>query len=163
MAIETNAELLGRVPIFKGLSAAQLTAIAAVCEDRVFEEGAPILTAGEAGKAAYLILSGYVAPEPSSEGESVMDVLGYGTLLGELAMLVETIFTLTVTARWRVRVLVLDRVKLYVVMEQDPSIAFHFAEKLRSRLHALARDLRNMDAHFSVLEESLHQSLADAV
>jgi CRP-like cAMP-binding protein len=93
----------------------------------------------------------------------VVDVLGYGTLLGELAMLVETTFTFTVTARWRVRALVIDRAKLYAVMEQEPAIAFHFAEKLRHRLHGLARDLRRMDAQFDVLEQSLQQSLGEAV
>lgn len=161
MAIETNAELLGRVPIFQGLSAAQLHTIAASCDDRIFEEGTPILKAGGTGEAAYLILSGYVAPEAGVEAGSVMDVLGYGTLLGELAMLVETCFTLTVTARWRVRALVLDRVKLYALMETDPSIAFHFAEKLRYRLDGVAEDLRRMNAHFDALEQFLEESLGE--
>jgi CRP-like cAMP-binding protein len=162
MAIETNAELLGRVPIFKGLSAAQLTTIAASCNDRIFEEGAPILKEGEMGQAAYLILSGYVAPEANVADGAVMDVLGYGTLIGELAMLVETCFTLTVTARWRVRALVLERVRLYALMEEDPSIAFHFAEKLCHRLNALAQELRRMDAHFQALEQSLEHSIDKA-
>jgi CRP-like cAMP-binding protein len=162
MAIETNAELLGRVPIFKGLSAAQLTTIAASCDERIFEEGAPILKGGEIGHAAYLILSGYVAPEASVDDQSAMDVLGYGTLLGELAMLVETCLTFTVTARWRVRALVLERARLYALMETDPSIAFHFAEKLCHRLNGLARDLRWMDAHFQALEQSLEHSIGQA-
>jgi CRP/FNR family transcriptional regulator, cyclic AMP receptor protein len=159
MAIETNAELLGRVPIFQGLSTLQLTTIAAGCEDLIFEEGTPIFKAGETGQAAYLILSGYVAPEASVDDGAVTDVLGYGTLLGELAMLVETCFTFTMTARWRVRALVLDRARLYAQMETDPSIAFHFAEKLRDRLRGLAQDLRRMDAHFCALEQSVEQSI----
>jgi CRP-like cAMP-binding protein len=162
MALETNAELLGRVPIFSGLSAAQLTRIAAAGADLYFEEGTAILKAGETGPAAYLILSGYVAPEAPSDAPAMVDVLGYGTFLGELAMLVETCFTLTVTARWRVRALALERPSMYALMEQDPSLAFHFADKLRSRLHNLARDLRYMDQQFDVLEKSL-QHIAEAV
>jgi CRP-like cAMP-binding protein len=162
MAVETNAELLGRVPIFQGLSPVQLMTIARYGTEVCFGEGTPILQAGNRGEAAFLILSGFVAPEQSFEAMFATDVMGYGTLLGELAMLVETTFTLTVIARWPVRALRLSRATMYGLMEEDPAIAHHFSGKLLERLRRLARDIRRADAHFAAIETSLEHTIAIA-
>ena len=47
-------------------------------------------------------------------------------------------------------------------METDPSIAHHFAEKITERLIFLARDLREVDARFAILEASLDEVIATA-
>ena len=160
MALETNAELLGRVPIFQGLQPEQLTAIAGIGREVFFEQGSAVLSAGEHGHAAFLILSGSVAPESFEETLNAPEFLGYGTFLGELAMLVETTFTLNVVARWQVRALALDRQDMQAVMEADPAIAFHFSNKLVERLRLLAGDLRRMDGRFANLELSVEHAIS---
>ena len=160
MALETNAELLGRVPIFQGLQPEQLTAIAGIGREVFFEQGSAVLSAGEHGHAAFLILSGSVAPESFEDSLNPPEFLGYGTFLGELAMLVETTFTLNVVARWQVRALALHRQDMQGVMEADPAIALHFSNRLVERLRRLAGDLRRMDGRFANLELSVEHAIS---
>jgi CRP-like cAMP-binding protein len=160
MALETNAELLGRVPIFQGLSPAQLDMIVGSCREVYFDPGTPLLVAGETGRAAFLILSGSALPALPEGQMHLSELLGYGTLLGELAMLVETTFTLTIIARWPVRALALERRTMYAIMESDPAIARHFSAILVERLCQLAEELREVDGYFAEIETSLENAAA---
>jgi CRP/FNR family cyclic AMP-dependent transcriptional regulator len=162
MALETNAELLGRVSIFDGLSKEQLTAIANKGKKTFFAEGADILRAGGKGDTTYLILTGLAVTEPTEESGLETELLEPGSLIGEVAMLVETTHTLTVKAKVRVRAMAISRDDLYEVMEADPSIAHHFSQKLLERLSSLATDLRQMDTRFAAVEFSLAHSIAAA-
>jgi CRP/FNR family cyclic AMP-dependent transcriptional regulator len=160
MALETNSELLGRVPIFDGLSKEQLTAIANKGKKTFFAEGADILTAGGKGDTTFLVLTGLAVTDPPAGSKLEAELLEPGSLIGELAMLVESTPTLTVRAKVRVRALALCRADLYEVMEADPSIAHHFSQKLVGRLALLAVDLRQMDTRFAAVEFSLASTIA---
>lgn len=160
MALEQNIELLGQVPIFEGLTQEQLAAIAGKGKKTYFAEGAVILRAGEKSDTAYLILTGSAATEPEAESGLKPDNLEAGTLLGEIAMLVESTQNLTIKAKVRVRALAIERSQLLEVMEADPSIAHHLSEKLVDRLIVLANDLRHIDARFAALELTLDHTLA---
>jgi CRP/FNR family transcriptional regulator, cyclic AMP receptor protein len=160
MTLETNAELLARGSIFQGLSPEQLSAIASSAKKSFFEAGATIVEAEKAGDTAYLILSGEAASRPPKNEGYVSEKLGAGTLIGELAMLVDTVYPVTIMAEGRVRALAIARKGLYEVMEADPSISAHFQEILLGRLTALAHDLHEVDAKFAALEETLDVALA---
>jgi CRP-like cAMP-binding protein len=162
MALETNAQLLGRVPIFQGLSPERLAIIADHGREIHLEQGRTLLCRGECGQGAFLILSGSVAVQPSEDSSYPPEVLGHGTFLGELAMLVETTFTVTVMTRWPVQALFLERATMFALMEDDPAIAHHFSEKLLERLRLLATNLRRVDGKFAMLELSLDQAIASA-
>jgi CRP/FNR family transcriptional regulator, cyclic AMP receptor protein len=161
MAVESNAELLGRVPLLEGLSQEQLTAIANKGKKAFFETRAPIVKEGQPGETAYLILSGRAVSE-SSDRKHTPENLEPCAFIGELAMIVETSHSVTVRAEERVRALAINRADLLEVMEADPSIARHFAEKLITRLTAFANDLRGVDAKFAALESSLDETIAAA-
>ncbi len=158
MALETNAELLGRVPVFHGLTDEQLAAIAAKGKKTYFAEGKALFTAGQKGDTAFLILTGLATTEPAAESGLEPELLEPGTLAGEIAMLVENTHTLTVKAKVRVRALAIPRAGLYELMETDPAIAHHFSQKLVDRLIVLAGDLREVDARFAMAEFSLAQA-----
>jgi CRP/FNR family cyclic AMP-dependent transcriptional regulator len=155
MALETNAELLGHVPIFDGLSKEQLTAIANKGKKTFFAEGAEIIKTGTKCDTSYLVLTGLALTESPEESSILPELLEPGSLIGELAMLVESTPTLTVKAKVRVRALAISRADLYEVMEADPEIAHHFAQKLVMRLTALATDLRLVDLQFAAVELSI--------
>lgn len=162
MAVETSAELLGRVPLFEGLTQEQLAAIVNKGKKTFFEVGAPIVTEGQAGETAYLILSGRAVTTPSEEAGFQPELLEAGALVAELSMIVETAYGITIVAMERVRALAISRSDLYEVMEADPGIAFHFSEKLVERLASLAFDLREVDAKFAALEATLDEAIAIA-
>ena len=52
--------LLGRVPLFEGCTRMDLSRIAALSEERIYHEGQVIVTAGDPGKAFYVITNGKV-------------------------------------------------------------------------------------------------------
>ena len=68
-----------------------------------------------------------------------------GSLIGEMAMLVEHDYGSTVVARDRVFCLKLMRSALHAQMLQDPSLAEHFHDHLTERLLQTAEELRRID------------------
>lgn len=160
MALDKNAELLGGVPIFHGLAPDKLAAIVAKGKKAFFEAGATIIKRRTKGKTGYLILSGRAATRPPKGSGAEPEVLEAGILVGEMAMLTETVYSLDVVVEERVRALAINRDDFFAVMEEDPSIAHHVAERITERLIFLARDLREVDARFAALEATLDDVIA---
>lgn len=160
MALDKNAELLGHVPLFSGLSQEQLSAIAGKGKKTFFEAGAPIVQRMKEGQCSYLVLSGVAKTRPPEGMRMEIETLETGALIGEMAMLTETVYGMDVEAEERVRALSIDRTDLYALMEEDPAIAYTIREKLTERLIFVARDLREADARFAMLEASLDDVIA---
>jgi CRP-like cAMP-binding protein len=152
--LESKIELLQNVPLFMGLPEVQLNAIAAAAQKTFFEAGENLITEGETGDTAYLILTGKAGCPKFEKGEALEEDLWPGTLVGEIAMLVETIHGITVTAKERLRALAIQRDAFRSVMEQYPELAQHISEKLLVRLHGLAADLRKVDNYLAELEKA---------
>lgn len=162
MALDKNAGLLGSVSLFHGLTPDQLAAIVAKGRKTFFEKGATIVKRHAKGRTAYLLLTGRAVTRPPKNAAIKAEVLEPGVLIGEMVMLTETVYGLDVIAQQRVRALSIDREDLFAVMEADPAIAHKLAEKITERLVFLARDLREADARFAVLEASIDDVIAQA-
>ncbi len=162
MALDKNAELLGCVPLFNGLAPDQLSAIVAKGRKTFFETGATIVKRGARGRTAYLLLSGRAVTRPPKGARIEAEKLEAGVLIGEMVMLTETVYGLDVIAEKRVRALSINREDLFAVLEADPAIAHKLAEKITERLIFLARDLREADARFAMLEASIDDVIAQA-
>jgi CRP-like cAMP-binding protein len=160
MALDKNAELLGGVPLFSGLTPEQLAAIVTKGKKTFFETGAPIVKRSADGLGGYLILSGRAITCPPEGIQMEPETLERGALIGEMAMLTETVYGMDVLAEERVRALCLERADLYALMEEDPAIAHGIREKITERLIFIARDLREADTRFAVLEASLDDVIA---
>jgi CRP-like cAMP-binding protein len=159
MVSDKNAELLSGVPLFDGLSLKQLLAVTAKGEKKFFENGETIVKARSKFKAAYLVLSGTVETRPPKKTGLQSESYESGTLIGEMAMLTETIAALDVVATERVRALAISREALFEVMEADPEIACYLSDKITDRLVLLAHDLRELDARLATLEFSADHAL----
>jgi CRP/FNR family cyclic AMP-dependent transcriptional regulator len=152
--LDQKIELLQQVPLFAGLPAGLLEAIADVGEKRYFEANETIIKEGEKGEAAFLILSGKACCLRSANGETFAEDLWPGTLIGELGMLVETVHAVTVTASERLRALAIGREAFRAVMEANPVVAKHISDQLLIRLHGLAAQLREVDNRLAQLEQA---------
>ncbi len=152
--LEWKIELLQNVPIFRGLSESQLRAIDDAGEKRFFEAGETLLKEGEKGTTAFLIVSGKALCPRMENGEAVTEDLWPGTLVGELAMLVETQHNYSVTATERLRALAITKDAFRQVMERDVTIAQHIANHLLTRLHGLAKELREVDNRLKNVEKA---------
>jgi CRP-like cAMP-binding protein len=144
MPIDTVVAPLLRVPLFAGLEPAQLSQIARHAERIRFRSGGVIIRAGEAGDAAYLIVSGRADRMPDAVSR-VREPVEPGSLLGEMAMLVEHIYGATVVAADAVRCLKISRTAMHAQMRNDPTLAEHLQQRITQRLLGLAHELRAID------------------
>lgn len=160
MTSKTSVELLRQIQLFADLTEEQLTAIVEKSTKTFFEEGSPIIVSGKPGKAAYLVLSGTAITKPPKSTRIPAEELGVGTLIGEIAALADTRYSLTIVAKERLRALMIERETLHALMEIEPAIAGAISEKLTERLIFLAHDLREVDAKFAMFEASMDEAIA---
>jgi CRP-like cAMP-binding protein len=148
--------LLG-APLFSGLAPLQLKVLALTAERVRFQDGEPVIQNGVDGDAAYLIVSGEVVldmDEDEPEGGE-RAVLPSGTLIGELAMLIETEHSSTVRAAGAVNALKFSRQMMHELMQRYPGMAEHFTAKIRVRLERMAETLREIDEMLDIGDETM--------
>ncbi len=136
--------LLG-VELFKGLRPLQIIEIARHAERIIYKPGDTIIEEGESGEAAVLIVSGEAVRVTGPGLNGRAERLAPGTLLGEMAMLIETQHTSTVIAKDAVRALRITRDDLHAQMSADPDLVDHFVRKISGRLAKLASHLRGVE------------------
>src|SRR5262245_12806343 len=109
MAIDRLVAPLLRVPLFAGLRPLQITELARRAERVIFRRGEIIARAGEPADGAYLIVSGSAEHIVRAGNRATSMPVEPGSLVGEMAMLVEHDFRDTVVARDRVLCLKIAR------------------------------------------------------
>jgi CRP-like cAMP-binding protein len=138
------AQRLLDLEIFQGLSRDHVERIAREADRIMFKPGQVIIRAGEHGEAAYLVLSG-TASATSAFAEVQDEVVTPGTLVGELAMLVEHEHAVTIVCREPIRAVRIGREMLQATMVEAPDVAEHFVARLSARLTRMATELRRID------------------
>jgi len=144
MAIEALVKPLLSLPIFRGLKPLQLTEIVRRAERIIYAPGTAIVAENQMSDAAVLIVSGNCVrldDDTASRGE----LLPEGSIIAELAMLVEVVHVSTIVAQDRVKALRLTRSQMREMMEDDPALVEHFSSHIVGRLHVLAEELSAVD------------------
>jgi CRP-like cAMP-binding protein len=145
MAFDHIVASLARIPIFAELRPLQIGRIAQQAEHCWFRRGDAITRAGAPGDGAYLIVSGDVQRTPRAGSPTPPEAIAPGSLVGELAMLVEHIYGATIVADGPVNCLKLARTMLHDQMCADPDIAERLARVIRTRLQLTTAELRGID------------------
>jgi CRP-like cAMP-binding protein len=153
MIIDALVAPLLRIALFQGLRPLQITEIARRAERIVFRPGQTIVEADQAADAAYVIVSGAAARTKGPDVGPEPEAVAVGSLVGEMAMLVETEHSSTVVATTPVRALRITRAGMYEQMTEDSALAEHMIAKISSRLQALAIELRRIDRSLAGAEE----------
>ena len=134
---------LMRVAAFNGLTPQQFSEIARHAEKLKFRREEVVTTAGKPGDGAFVIASG---PAERLEGAGhPREMLPPGSLIGEMAMLIEHDYQSTVIARDWVFCLKITRAAMHAQMREDPSLAEHFQRRVTERLLKVAEDLKQID------------------
>ena len=144
MSIEDDIAFLERVPILHRLGAPALRMLAIGAESRALEPGEVLFTAGEAADGGFIVQRGSLSLKPPRGGDEV--VAGPGTLLGESALLAETVRPATATAREGVSVMRISRAMFLKVLEGYPEAAHRLREVIVARADQWARDIDNVRA-----------------
>jgi CRP-like cAMP-binding protein len=145
MAIDALVKPFLALPLFRGLKPIQLTEIVRCADRIVYQPGEALIEEDQSGDAAIIIISGEAIRLHQSDESSQPEPVIEGSMLGELAMLVETIYTSTVIARSTVRALRITRTDMHALMQQDLSLAEHMTSQITARLKRLALELQSVD------------------
>jgi CRP/FNR family cyclic AMP-dependent transcriptional regulator len=139
MSVRADVETIRNIPIFSECEAAHLQLLAFSATRENFEPGRPLLVQGDTGNAAYLVLSGTV--EISSAGSGALGVAGPGALLGEVAMIGGSPYSITARAVDAVATARIDRELFLRVAREFPEFGTAVLRSLSRKLETAVEDL----------------------
>ncbi|MDX2205490.1 MAG: cyclic nucleotide-binding domain-containing protein [Hyphomicrobiaceae bacterium] len=145
MSVDRITTPLQRVALFASLKPHQLEEIALRAEKLRFRAGDVISHRGAPADGAYLIVSGQ-AECLDGQGGVEREPIDEGSIIGEMAMLIDHEYRSTVVARDRVLCLKINRATLVQQMLEDPTVADSLHEEMTRRLRRTAEELRRIDA-----------------
>lgn len=146
--IAAVTDALRENPVFARLDAKRLRIVALTGETLSFRPGERLFDRGEAGDAAYVVITGVAdVAIPTPEGETVIARLGRGELFGEIAALCDRPRTTAIRAEDELVCLRLDRDELRSILQEFPALALELIRIISDRLErtndALAASARS--------------------
>jgi CRP-like cAMP-binding protein len=135
VAIEDDIAFLARVPTFAKFGFAALQIVAIGSEARQLADGETLFHAGETTDAGYVIQTGslhLITNDPRLAEPAV--TFGPGALIGELALLTETVCSVTAVAAEPTTVIRISRNLFRKVLEGFPEAARLMRERLAARV-----------------------------
>jgi CRP/FNR family transcriptional regulator, cyclic AMP receptor protein len=174
MAGVPDAKDLGKLELFRGLSAAELMQVNDLLGRTKFPAGAMILTAEQPGEVAYIILEGTlkVSTIQGNGRELTLALLGPGEIVGELALADRAARSADVTALEPAVLVWLDRGTFERLRREIPGITENLLRLLARRLrlaNAQLQAMATLDVHgrvarqLLILADVLGEEVADGV
>lgn len=139
MSVRADVETFRRIPIFSECEPAHLQLLAFSAVRDSFEPGKPLIVQGKPGNAAFLILSGRV--DISTQESGPLGAAGPGALLGEVAMIGGSAYSITARAADEVVTVRIDRDLFLRVAQEFPEFGAAVLRTLAQRLELSVRDL----------------------
>jgi CRP-like cAMP-binding protein len=135
---EDRAELLGRVPVFAELGAADLARVAQVAVRRAFEPQQVIFREGDDSDTCYIVRSGHArATRQHADGRTItLANFGPGDIFGELAMFDDERRSATVQAIDDLETVAIPGSAMRGLLGRHPEIAVKLVIALGRRLRA---------------------------
>lgn len=142
MTLERDIDLLKRIPFFEGIAAEPLKLIAFSADGRDLADGQFLFSAGDPAEGGFVVVEGRVdLVDETKTPPKVLDRLGPGALIGELALIVETKRPATALAVGRARVLTVRRSLFRRMLDEYPEIAVTLRDRIAERLTALSPEI----------------------
>ncbi len=133
--------LIRQVPIFAELDAEDLEELAQIVEERRFEAGRDVFKEGDPGDAVYLIVKGdvtvFTGGGDTGRAEKVLNTLGAGACIGEMAVLDSAPRSATVRATSRTRMLRVPGEGFKRVMSERPEMSQAIVAELVRRMRGM--------------------------
>ena len=129
-------EVLKRVPLFSGLSEADIQSFADLARERSYPKGSVIVFEDDPGDAMYLVAAGQVKVVLIAEDgrEVILSVLGEGSFFGEMSVIDEEPRSAHVIAMEDSNLLVLRREDFHARLRQSPEVAISLLKEISRRL-----------------------------
>jgi CRP-like cAMP-binding protein len=145
MSIEDDIAFLDQIPMFHRLGGSALRILAISAEGYRVEPGQVLFRVGDVADGAYVVQQGSFALQPQRAGEAHV-VAGPGTLLGESALIAETLRPATATAREESTVLRISRAMFLKMLDGYPDAARRLRDEIAARADQWAREMDNIRA-----------------
>jgi NTE family protein len=161
--------LLAQSPLFAGLAESELEAIVSSGRPRRFAPGEELCRTGEACDYCWLITGGLVdvlAPSGEADAGEVIGRLRKGSMVGEVAVILDEPYSETVVASIPTSTLELSATQLSELLQRVPQMMVNMVRGLHGRLaHARARSVeREMGESVAlVVGASLRRTVPDLV
>jgi CRP-like cAMP-binding protein len=141
VALEDDIRRLSRISLFRALEADALRLIAFGAETRILRAGDILFRKGDRSDAGFILLSGSVALDPKSDGGPSAHIVAPESLIGEVALLVETERLATAIAREPSTVLKISRELFHRVLREYPESAKRLRAAMANELRSFVREL----------------------
>jgi CRP-like cAMP-binding protein len=139
MSVRADVETIRNIPIFSECEPAHLQLLAFSAAREAFEPGTAIMVQGETGNAAFLILNGLV--DVSTEEAGPIGEAGPGALLGEVAMIGGSPYSITARAVDAVSTARIDRDLFLRVAQEFPEFGAAVLRSLARKLELSVQEL----------------------
>lgn len=147
MSVEDDITFLEQVPTLSLLGRDALRILAIGAESRYVHSGEVLFNAGEAADVGYVIQEGSFTLKPDTSDAHARELtVQRGVLLGELALLTETVRPVTATANEPSTVLKIPRSLFLRMLEGFPQAAGRLRDYLSSRADQTAKDIGGLRA-----------------
>jgi CRP-like cAMP-binding protein len=124
-------EVLERVPLFAELDRAELESLGGAMREHAFSAGEEVTREGGAGDGFFVVESGRAEVTVAEQHRRTM---GPGDYFGEIALLMGSERTATVTAATDLRCHVLTPSDFRILVEGSPAIAWNVLQSMVQRL-----------------------------
>ena len=141
MSLEHDIAFFEQVPSFAVLGKPALRTLAIGAETKQLPSGAVLFYAGELADGGYVVQEGSLLLEPNSPREGEQFTAGPGTLVGELALLTDTVCAATAIAKGPTVVIRISRSLFKKMLEGYPAAAVILRDIMTARLDAWTREL----------------------
>ena len=141
MSIEDDIAFLERVPTLRLLGRTALRILAIGAETKSLQSGAVLFYAGELADGGYVVQEGSLVLEPNSPQFGKKITVGPGTLVGELALLTDTVCATTAIAKESTVVIRISRSLFRKMLEGYPAAAQKMRDMVAERVDGWTRDL----------------------
>ncbi|MBV9557920.1 MAG: Crp/Fnr family transcriptional regulator [Pseudolabrys sp.] len=148
MALDDDIAVFEQVPLLAHLGEEALRILAIGAESHRIQHGAVLFYAGDLADGGFVVQQGSFLLEPDTprQGESV--TVGPGALLGELALLTDTVHTVTATAVSAASVIRIPRSLFLKMLEGYPAAALQMRDAMAQRIDAFTRDMTALKPAF---------------
>jgi CRP-like cAMP-binding protein len=150
-SLDSDIEVLRRIPFFEGFSEEHLRLIAFSAESRTLPEKLLIYDEGQLLHSAYVLVTGTMRAErKATDGDGVVTrSIGAGVILGERALILDTRATEAIRVETKARVLQIRKVMFRRLLIEYPEITLALRAKM-------ARTLTQTNAEFARVARRLN-------
>jgi CRP-like cAMP-binding protein len=150
MSLDDDIRVLTGVDLFDGFTQEQLRLLAFGAENMRLAAGRELYEEGVPADGAYVVARGEISLYRKRDGERVViTTVGPGALLGELALISDTVRLTGAFAATDAEVLRLNRKLFRRILEEYPDVAIALHRRVSDDLHSLVKRIEKLAPKFS--------------